>query len=105
MIKNNFREAKRCITKLWSQFNTPLFTALVEHAKKDSTQFHIPGHKKGRGMDSEFREFIGENALSIDLINIEPLDDLHQPKGIIKQAQDLAARAFGSDYTFFSVQG
>jgi len=90
---------------LWSQYNTPLFTALVEHAKKESTQFHIPGHKKGRGMDSEFREFIGGNALSIDLINIEPLDDLHQPKGIIKQAQDLAARAFGSDYTFFSVQG
>ncbi|WP_368936923.1 aminotransferase class I/II-fold pyridoxal phosphate-dependent enzyme [Bacillus sp. SH8-8] len=90
---------------MWSQFNTPLFTGLVEHAKKDSTQFHIPGHKKGHGMDSDFREFIGENALSIDLINIEPLDDLHQPKGIIKQAQDLAARAFGSDYTFFSVQG
>lgn len=56
-------------------------------------------------MDPDFREFIGENALSIDLINIEPLDDLHQPKGIIKQAQDLAAEAFGADHTFFSVQG
>ncbi|MFD3204306.1 arginine decarboxylase, partial [Bacillus sp. LR_5] len=51
------------------------------------------------------RQFIGENALSIDLINIEPLDDLHAPKGIIKQAQDLAAEAFGADHTFFSVQG
>ena len=40
-------------------------------------------------MDPEFRQFIGENALSIDLINIEPLDDLHAPKGIIKEAQDL----------------
>lgn len=88
-----------------SQFNTPLFTALVEHAKKDPIQFHIPGHKKGNGMDPDFREFIGENALSIDLINIGPLDDLHQPKGIIKQAQDLAAEAFGADHTFFSVQG
>lgn len=56
-------------------------------------------------MDPEFRQFIGENALSIDLINIEPLDDLHAPKGIIKQAQDLAAEAFGADHTFFSVQG
>ena len=52
-----------------------------------------------------FREFIGDNALSIDLINIGPLDDLHQPKGIIKEAQDLAAEAFGADHTFFSVQG
>jgi arginine decarboxylase len=88
-----------------SQNETPLFTGLVNHAKKNPIQFHIPGHKKGKGMDSDFREFIGENALSIDLINIAPLDDLHQPKGIIKQAQDLAAEAFGADHTFFSVQG
>ncbi|WP_409275444.1 aminotransferase class I/II-fold pyridoxal phosphate-dependent enzyme [Neobacillus sp. SCS-31] len=88
-----------------SQFETPLFTGLVEHAKKNPVQFHIPGHKKGTGIDPEFREFIGDNALSIDLINIGPLDDLHSPKGIIKQAQELAAEAFGADHTFFSVQG
>ncbi|WP_219836400.1 aminotransferase class I/II-fold pyridoxal phosphate-dependent enzyme [Paenibacillus sp. R14(2021)] len=84
---------------------TPLFTALREHAAKDPVQFHIPGHKKGVGSDSEFREFIGDNALSIDLINIAPLDDLHQPTGVIEEAQKLAADAFGADYTFFSVQG
>ena len=56
-------------------------------------------------MDPEFRGFVGKNALSIDLINIEPLDDLHQPKGIIKKAQDLAAKAFGADHTLFSIQG
>lgn len=95
---------KRCRDPL-SQFETPLFSGLLEHAKKDPIQFHIPGHKKGAGMDTEFRDFIGDNALSIDLINIGPLDDLHAPKGIIKQAQDLAAQAFGADYTFFSVQG
>ncbi|MBM4764362.1 aminotransferase class I/II-fold pyridoxal phosphate-dependent enzyme [Bacillus sp. B15-48] len=88
-----------------SQNETPLFTGLVQHAKNEPVQFHIPGHKKGAGMDPEFREFIGDNALSIDLINIGPLDDLHSPKGIIKQAQDLAAEAFGADHTFFSVQG
>ncbi|WP_409305273.1 aminotransferase class I/II-fold pyridoxal phosphate-dependent enzyme [Peribacillus sp. SCS-155] len=88
-----------------SQHDTPLFSALVAHAKKDPVQFHIPGHKKGNGIDPEFRDFIGENALSIDLINISPLDDLHAPKGIIKQAQDLAAEAFGADHTYFSVQG
>lgn len=88
-----------------SQFNTPLFTGLVEHAKRNPVQFHIPGHKKGAGIDPEFAGFIGKNALSIDLINIAPLDDLHQPKGMIKEAQDLAAEAFGADHTFFSVQG
>ncbi|KML32689.1 aminotransferase class I/II-fold pyridoxal phosphate-dependent enzyme [Rossellomorea marisflavi] len=88
-----------------SQHDTPLFTGLMNHSKKNPVQFHIPGHKKGAGMDPEFKEFIGENALSIDLINIAPLDDLHQPKGMIKEAQDLAAEAFGADHTFFSVQG
>ncbi|SDM93228.1 arginine decarboxylase [Paenibacillus sp. yr247] len=56
-------------------------------------------------MDPEFRSFIGDNALSIDLINIAPLDDLHQPMGVIEEAQKLAADAYGADHTFFSVQG
>lgn len=56
-------------------------------------------------MDPEFRSFMGDHALSIDLINIEPLDDLHHPHGVIREAQELAAEAFGADHTFFSVQG
>lgn len=87
------------------QHRTPLFTKLKEHAAGNPVQFHIPGHKKGAGTDTEFREFIGDNAFSIDLINIAPLDDLHQPTGVIAQAQKLAAEAFGADYTYFSVQG
>lgn len=87
------------------QAKTPLFTGLLEHAKRNPIQFHIPGHKKGMGMNPTFREFLGENALSIDLINIAPLDDLHHPKAMIKEAQELAAEAFGADHTFFSVQG
>lgn len=88
-----------------SQYETPLFTGLVNHTKRNPVQFHIPGHKKGNGMDPEFKEFIGDSILSIDLINIAPLDDLHQPKGIILEAQKLAAEAFGADHSFFSVQG
>lgn len=87
------------------QNQTPLFSALIEHAGRNPIQFHIPAHKKGFGMSTEFSEFIGPNALSIDLINIAPLDDLHSPKGIIKEAQELAARAFGADHTYFSVHG
>ncbi|MCR8845687.1 aminotransferase class I/II-fold pyridoxal phosphate-dependent enzyme [Paenibacillus sp. SC116] len=84
---------------------TPLFTALTNHASRNPVQFHIPGHKKGVGADEQFRNFIGEQAFSIDLINIAPLDDLHQPTGVIAEAQQLAADAFGADYTLFSVQG
>lgn len=88
-----------------SQLETPLFDALLAHRNRHPIQFHIPGHKKGQGMDPAYREFVGDNVLSIDLINIAPLDDLHAPKGVIAQAQELAAEAFGADHTFFSVQG
>lgn len=88
-----------------SQLETPLFDVLLKHRNRHPIQFHIPGHKKGHGMDPAFREFVGDNVLSIDLINIAPLDDLHSPKGAIKEAQQLAAKAFGADHTFFSVQG
>ncbi|GGI97603.1 arginine decarboxylase [Alicyclobacillus cellulosilyticus] len=88
-----------------NQEETPLFDALLRHAARNPVQFHIPGHKRGRGMNSEFLRFIGENACSIDLINIAPLDDLHHPTGPIKLAQELAAEAFGADATYFSVQG
>ncbi|QSO49157.1 aminotransferase class I/II-fold pyridoxal phosphate-dependent enzyme [Alicyclobacillus mengziensis] len=88
-----------------NQAETPLFHTLLQHAAQKPVQFHIPSHKRGRGMDTEFSQFIGENALSLDLINIAPLDDLHHPTGAIKAAQELAAAAFGADHTFFSVQG
>ncbi|PYI55615.1 aminotransferase class I/II-fold pyridoxal phosphate-dependent enzyme [Paenibacillus flagellatus] len=84
---------------------TPLFSALLEHADKSPIPFHIPGHKKGEGMEETFKSFLGGNALSIDLINIAPLDDLHQPTGVIGEAQRLAAHAFGADGAVFSVQG
>ena len=64
---------------------TPLFSALRQHAANNPVQFHIPGHKKGVGSDPEFREFIGDNALSIDLINIAPLDDLHHLRELLKK--------------------
>nr|WP_090887839.1 aminotransferase class I/II-fold pyridoxal phosphate-dependent enzyme [Evansella caseinilytica] len=84
---------------------TPLFDGLLQHIRQKPVPFHIPGHKGGAGVDTHFREFIGDNALSLDLINIAPLDDLHHPAGIIQEAQMLAAEAFGAEHTFFSVQG
>lgn len=90
---------------LKDQSQTPLFDGLLKHIEKEPIQFHIPGHKQGNAVDEKFRDFLGKNAFKMDLINIEPLDDLHHPHGIIKEAQELAAIAFGADYTYFSVQG
>jgi len=88
-----------------NQAETPLFDTLKRHAEREPVQFHIPGHKHGRGVATDFREYIGDRAFAIDLINIAPLDDLHHPTGAIKHAQELAAEAFQAEATFFSVQG
>lgn len=98
-------DASSQASRLLRQMQTPLFSGLVRHAARQTIPFHIPGHKRGEGMDRDFQAFMGPDALSIDLINIAPVDDLHSPHGIIQQAQELAAEAFGADRTFFSVQG
>jgi len=41
----------------------------------------------------------------MDLTEVPGLDDLHAPRGAIKRAQELAARAFGAEESFFLVNG
>jgi arginine decarboxylase len=87
------------------QNQTPLFDALMEYVNRDTIPFHVPGHKKGHGMDREYRSFIGENAFKIDVTVFKLVDSLHHPTGPIKKAQELAADAYGSEASFFSIHG
>ena len=87
------------------QTRTPLFDALKEYVNRDTLPFHVPGHKKGIGMDAEFKNFMGENPFKIDVTVFKLVDSLHHPKGPIKEAQELAADAYGADATFFSIHG
>lgn len=88
-----------------NQTQTPLFDALMEYVNRNTIPFHVPGHKKGSGMDSKFRDFVGTNVLSIDVTVFKLVDSLHHPTSAIKEAQELAADAYGSDRAFFSIHG
>ncbi|HEY9721041.1 MAG TPA: aminotransferase class I/II-fold pyridoxal phosphate-dependent enzyme [Oscillatoriaceae cyanobacterium] len=88
-----------------SQRRAPLFEALRDYARKDMAAFHTPGHKQGRGVASEFRDLVGENVFRIDLTELPEVDNLHDPDGVIKEAQELAAEAYGADASFFLVNG
>lgn len=79
--------------------SAPLYEKLVEYAEKSCYPFHMPGHKQGRGMK------IPSDFLKMDITEIEGFDNLHHPKGIIKEAQDLCAKTFGAEKTFFLVNG
>ena len=88
-----------------NQNQTPVFDALMEYVNRKTIPFHVPGHKKGEGMDEAFKNFIGDNPFKIDVTVFKLVDSLHHPTGAIKKAQELAADAYGSDAAFFSIHG
>jgi len=87
------------------QTKTPYFQALLDYVDAGVIPFHTPGHKQGIGMDRAFREFVGDNILSIDLTPMPGIDDLLQPTESIKEAQELAAEAYGAERTYFLING
>lgn len=87
------------------QNETPLFDALMEYVNQETVPFHVPGHKKGEGIDPEYKSFIGTNPFKIDVTVFKLVDSLHHPTGPIKKAQELASDAYGSDASFFSIHG
>lgn len=88
-----------------NQHKTPLFDALVKYVDNETVPFHVPGHKKGVGMDKSFLEFVGKNVLSIDVTVFKSVDSFHNPKSVIKEAQCLAAEVYNADHSYFSVHG
>jgi arginine decarboxylase len=86
------------------QTRAPIFDALKEHVARKWINFHVPGHKQGQMFDREALEWF-HPLLSMDLTEVGQLDDLHQPTGVIKEAQQLAAEAFRATTTYFLVGG
>ncbi|NLY49638.1 MAG: aminotransferase class I/II-fold pyridoxal phosphate-dependent enzyme [Firmicutes bacterium] len=87
-----------------SQEETPLFSALKNYVHTNVLPFHVPGHKQGRGVP-EFTSFVGPNVMGIDLTCMEDLDNICNPRGAIRQAEELAAAAWGADHAHFLVNG
>lgn len=88
------------------KIKAPIVEALKKAYENPTYQFHIPGHTKGNGSLPEFRKLIGKKALSIDTTDeFDNLGTLHPATGPIKEAQELAAKAFGAKRTFFLLNG
>lgn len=84
----------------------PLVEALEKFYQNPMVQFHIPGHTGGHASYSPFKKLIGNRALMLDTTDeFDNLGTLHPATGPIKEAQELAATAFGAQKTFFLVGG
>ncbi|OEH84320.1 hypothetical protein BHU72_10975 [Desulfuribacillus stibiiarsenatis] len=79
----------------------PLFDHLRSHSMSNAKRYHIPGHNGGSLYDIPFWRDLGR----WDVTETYGMDDLHAPHSVIREAQELAARAFGSDTTHFLVNG
>lgn len=90
---------------------TPFFTALVEYSKQPTGVFHAMPISRGKSITrshwiQDMGAFYGPNIfLAETSATSGGLDSLLEPHGPIKEAQELAARAFGSKQTFFATNG
>ena len=86
------------------QNKAPIYEALVKLRKKRIVPFDVPGHKRGRG-NPELVELLGEKCVGIDVNSMKPLDNLGHPISIIRDAEELAANAFGASHAFLMIGG
>ena len=66
--------------------------------------FDVPGHKRGRG-NPELVHLLGEKCVGLDVNSMKPLDNLCHPVSVIREAEELAADAFGAANAFLMVGG
>ncbi|MFC1566389.1 aminotransferase class I/II-fold pyridoxal phosphate-dependent enzyme [bacterium] len=87
------------------QEKTPLFDAVLKHAKNSVTSFHTPGHKNGASIDPIFKKYVGKNVFNMDITVFPEVDSLHDPSSHIGEAQRLFSELYGSKHTFFLING
>ena len=87
-----------------SQEHAPVLEALEKMKRARLVPFDVPGHPRGRG-NVELTDFLGEKCLSVDVNSMKMLDNLCHPVSVIRDAEMLAAEAFGAKHAFFMVGG
>ncbi|MBR1931631.1 MAG: aminotransferase class I/II-fold pyridoxal phosphate-dependent enzyme [Lachnospiraceae bacterium] len=88
----------------YNQSKAPIYEALEEFRQNRIVPFDVPGHKRGRG-NPELVELLGQQCVSIDVNSMKPLDNLCHPVSVIREAEEMAAEAFGAAYAFLMVGG
>ena len=87
-----------------SQERAPIYEALERFRKMRVVPFDVPGHKRGRG-NPELTALLGDKCVGMDVNSMKPLDNLCHPVSVIREAEELAAEAFGAAHAFLMVGG
>ncbi|MDO5336973.1 MAG: aminotransferase class V-fold PLP-dependent enzyme [Eubacteriales bacterium] len=86
------------------QKRAPIYEALEKFQKRRVVPFDVPGHKRGRG-NPELARLLGEKCVGLDVNSMKPLDNLCHPVSVIREAEELAAEAFGAAHAYLMVGG
>ena len=86
---------------------TSLYSKLIEYGQSDYYPYHMPGHKRGNNVDKSLTWSKDPLAYirSMDITEIEGFDNLHHAEGVLKQAQERAAAAYGAKKSYYLVGG
>lgn len=87
-----------------NQNRAPIYEALEQFRKNKVVPFDVPGHKRGRG-NPELVQLLGKQCVELDVNSMKPLDNLCHPISVIKEAEELAAEAFGASHAFLMMGG
>ncbi len=88
----------------FNQAKAPIYEALEEFRQERIVPFDVPGHKRGRG-NPELVGLLGQQCVGIDVNSMKCLDNLCHPVSVIREAEEMAAEAFGAAYAFLMVGG
>ncbi|AUD65979.1 hypothetical protein BK011_09875 [Tenericutes bacterium MZ-XQ] len=83
---------------------TPFFTKLKAYALSDTICHDVPGHKLGH-IDNDMMDFVGKNVFKLDANAPRGLDNLNRPSGVILEASEYMADAFGAEKSYFLTGG
>ena len=86
------------------QRRAPIHEALEKFRNMRVVPFDVPGHKRGRG-NPELAAFLGQQCVGLDVNSMKPLDNLCHPVSVIREAEELAADAFGAAQAFLMLGG
>ena len=74
-----------------------MYQQLISYGKSDVYPFHMPGHKR--------RALPFPNPYTIDITEIDGFDNLHHAEGLIREAEERAAKLYGADRSYYLVNG
>ena len=87
------------------QKSIPYVSSVEKYVQERRVPFHMPGHKQGNGANSILQQLWGKKVFKYDLTEVDGLDYVNAPTGVIADAEKLAAEAFHAEQTFFLING